>query len=154
MFLFLGLLSLIPIIAIFAGLLILIPAIQMVIGYREPRLPGSLSTKKLEVKKLNKMNKKVIPWIEKIEIYVLPRWILLTKPFALRIMGLMIIGLALLIIVPLPFTNVISAVSLVLFSLGLLEKDGLFMFFGMILGIVSYIVGYLIIRTAIMVFFG
>ena len=44
--------------------------------------------------------------------------------------GLVILVLALLLILPIPFSNFIFAIQLIVFSMGLIEKDGIFIVLG------------------------
>ena len=62
----------------------------------------------------------------------------MTSRFMEIINGLVIFCLALLLMLPIPFSNFIFAALLIIFSLGLIENDGLFLVMGYI-GTIFYI---------------
>jgi len=55
-------------------------------------------------------------------------------PTALKFIGLHIIIMSIILLLPIPFTNLAVGMSIVLVSLGLLLEDGLFVFFGLVWG--------------------
>jgi hypothetical protein len=65
------------------------------------------------------------PWLARLERVVKPRTqVLLDHPLASAFTGLNLILLGLLLSLPIPFTNVLFAMLLLLFALALLERDG------------------------------
>ncbi|MFN3514965.1 MAG: exopolysaccharide biosynthesis protein [Phenylobacterium sp.] len=68
-----------------------------------------------------------------------PRWSLITHPGAERLLGALILALALLIAVPLPMTNMAPAFGATIIGLGLAAGDGLVVALGVILGLGSVV---------------
>ena len=55
--------------------------------------------------------------------------------------GVLTIGLALVVMLPLPFSNLPPALALVSISLGLLERDGVMIGIGLTLAVVAVAIG-------------
>ncbi len=140
-FIVLAAFGLLPGISFFAGLAMLVPAFQMALGFRAPLLPRFIRQRRIGVTAVRALGNRAIPWIEKAEFYIKPRWIPLTLPPVPMIIGVLTIGLALVLMLPLPFSNFPPALALICFSLGLLERDGMMVGFGLILAITALIVG-------------
>jgi len=121
-----------------------VPAFQMTLGFRAPLLPRFIRRRRIEVATIRALGHKTIPWVEKIEHYIKPRWISLTLPPAPMIIGVLTIGLALVVMLPLPFSNFLPALALMCFSLGLFERDGLVTAIGLVLAITALIIGCII----------
>lgn len=65
------------------------------------------------------------PWFKRLERWVKPRWEwLIDHPLASIYTGLLLVLLGFLLALPIPFTNVLFALLLLLVSLALLERDG------------------------------
>ena len=140
-FIILAALALFPGISFFAGLAMLIPAFQMALGFRAPLLPRRIRKRRIGVAALLTLGNRTIPWVEKAEHYFKPRWIPLTLPPVPMFIGVIIIGLALIVMLPLPFSNLLPALALITLSLGLIERDGLMIGIGLILAIIALVVG-------------
>lgn len=140
-FIVLAALGLLPGISFFAGLAMLVPAFQMALGFRAPLLPRFIRQRRIGVTAVRALGSRAIPWIEKAERYIKPRWNPLTLPPVPMIIGVLTIGLALIVMLPLPFSNLPPALALICFSLGLLERDGMMIGFGLILAIIALVVG-------------
>ncbi len=127
----------------------IVPATQMAIGFRGPVLPKFIHSRELEVSKVFALATKVIPWIEKLERFVRPRWLWLTVSPMPNLIGLAVIGLALVIMLPLPFSNLPPALALLCLSIGLLERDGVLIAFGIIVTVVALAVGIFMAAVAL-----
>ncbi|MBO6781700.1 MAG: exopolysaccharide biosynthesis protein [Alphaproteobacteria bacterium] len=137
----LALVALLPGVSLFAGLAMLIPAFQMALGLRAPALPGFVARRKIPVSALRAHADRAIPWIEKLEVYVRPRWIMLSRPPVPMLIGLLSFVLALVIMLPLPLGNVPPAIAVLVLALGLVEKDGLLILVGLVLTAVAFALG-------------
>lgn len=138
---FLSILSFIPGIAFFSGIVMMILGLQLLLGFRAPRLPRFMSEYRLNVDYLKIMLNRTAPKIEKLEKYIKPRFLIFTlTPFTL-ILGLLIICLAVLVLIPLPFTNFLPALAILSISLGLLERDGLLILVGSALSTFAFMLG-------------
>lgn len=138
----LGVIALVPGVATLAGLAMLIPGTQMLLGYRAPLLPRFIRRREIRRDRLRALGDKVLPWLQRMERYVRPRWLGVTQaaPFT-KLIGLLVICLALIIVLPLPLSNGPPAIALLTLSLGLLERDGLLMCGGIVVGLVALAIG-------------
>ena len=141
-------LGLVPGISLFAGLAMTIPALQMACGLHAPAFPRFVRRRPLSVARLRMLVRRTTPWLERLERHVRPRWPVMTQPPVANLAGLMIVGLAFALVLPLPFSNFLPAVAIVFLALGLLERDGVVMAIGMALGVVALVVGWFIAQIA------
>jgi hypothetical protein len=148
-FLLFAALGLLPGISFFAGLIILIPALQMALGLRAPLLPAVIGQRKISVSAIQSLGNKTIPWIEKIESYIKPRWFIVSRPPMPNLIGILTVGLAMVIMLPLPFSNFPPALALLCLSLGLMERDGVMMIIGLCLATIALIIGGLMFYVAL-----
>lgn len=129
----LAILAMLPGISFFAGIAMMVPALQMTLGLRAPALPDFIARQKIKVAVLRTKSARVLPWVEKVEFYIRPRWVLLSRPPMPMLIGLLSFALALAILLPLPLANLLPALALLVLSLGLLEKDGIMIALGLVL---------------------
>lgn len=120
-----------------AGSLLL--GLQMALGRRTPWLPKKIARfrfpHKFVLLLLNNL-KRGTGWIEKI---AKPRWKQIADhPYAWRFNGICIAWLTVLLMLPIPFTNPIPTIVILLFVIATMESDGLLIFFSYILtGLIS-----------------
>ena len=148
LFILLAVLGMVPGVSAIAGLAMIIPAAQLALGLRSPVLPRFIRRRNVETQTLRNLFAKTIPLVVRLERYVKPRWLWFTTAPVPTLIGVLIIGLAAVVILPLPFSNMPPAVSLILLSLGLLERDGLMIFFGLLVAMVALSIGGMIFYLA------
>lgn len=105
-------------------------AIQMMLGRHTLWLPPIIAKKTIPHKSVVKFIDKTVPYLRKAEYFLKPRWLFMTNRPMEVINGLMLLLLSILLMLPIPFSNFIFAILLVIFSLGLIEKDGAFIVLG------------------------
>lgn len=149
LFILLASAGLLPGLSVFAGLAMLVPAAQLAIGFRAPVLPGFIRRRQINVATVTTYSNKVIPWIERIEQFAKPRWLVLTLPPVLNFIGITVIGLAFVIMLPLPFSNLPPAVAMLCLSIGLLERDGLMISIGLLATLAALVLGVVMAVVAI-----
>jgi hypothetical protein len=110
---------------------------QMLVGSREVRLPKALLKRSIPRKAFEKAVKALLPFLERAEKNVRPRWQWATSPAAKRFLGAFIVVLACVIALPIPMTNMPPAIAIFLMALGLVERDGKFIAAGVGLGLAS-----------------
>jgi hypothetical protein len=126
--------------------------LQMMAGWKAPWLPKRVAELKLPQAFMEKLLKVVQSITKLLEKFVRPRmpW-LANNPSIWRINGLCICWLAILLMLPIPLTNPIPTVGILLFVFAMLEADGLLMCvsYGMTLVITAAVfgVGYLLWRS-------
>lgn len=109
---------------------ILVFGIQMLFGMKTLGLPSFIADRKISHENLAKIIKKFIPYLKAMERFLKPRLAFMTNAIGESITGLLIAGLAITLMLPIPLTNFFISLALILLALGTIEKDGLFIIFG------------------------
>jgi len=115
----------------------LILGTQMALGSREVRLPKALLKRSVPRKAFEKAVKAILPFLERAERNVRPRWQWASSAAAKRFLGAFVVVLAIVISLPIPMTNMPPAIAIFLIALGLVERDGKFIVAGVGLGLAS-----------------
>ena len=113
---------------------------QMVIGMNAPKLPVWLANKEVKRSVLATMIQKSNPYLRKIERILKPRLSLMNNVIAERIVGFFLLAFSSFILVPLPLSNFIPGLGILITSFGLMGKDGLIMILGIAIGIMGIFV--------------
>jgi hypothetical protein len=121
--LLLGLLALIPGVSGVIAVLLAIPAIQMMLGRKAPIFPGFIARRRLPTQRLARLIARINPTLRRLERVIRPRW---PTPFEAtkRTVGFVVLLLGALILVPVPFSNIVPALVVMLLSFAYLEEDG------------------------------
>jgi hypothetical protein len=109
---------------------ILIAAPQIVVGRRKLWLPAFLRRRGIERDDLEKLVRRVLPTLEKVEAVVRPRLSFLASGPGQRLVGAACTVLGVILVLPIPFANLLPSWALGAFALGLARKDGLFVLAG------------------------
>ena len=107
---------------------------QMVMGMSTPWLPKWIGRKQMKRSTIAWMIEKASPYLRKVEMWMRPRFSFASSKIGEKIVGFFSLIFAISILVPLPFTNFIPAIGIVLMSLGILSKDGIIIILGMLIG--------------------
>ena len=113
---------------------------QMLAGRRQPWLPEAMHGWSLPVPALRRVLAVAGPCLRRVEALRRPRAPGAIGSAAERLAGLFALLAALIVLLPVPGTNVLPALSLVLLSLGLLRRDGVLYLLGLGLGIAGVLV--------------
>jgi hypothetical protein len=124
------LLPLPPVVSMVLALPLLLVAAQIAIGRREIWLPKALSRRKIERRPLVELIARILPALDRAERIVRPRLRFLTGRLGASLVGVACTLLALVLVLPIPFANLVPALALGAFSIGLARKDGLFVVAG------------------------
>ena len=111
-------------------------AAQMAAGRHHPWLPKKLHERSFSVPAFEKVvdrSAKYVGWIERI---AQPRLRPVTSHFASRIVGALLLIPTASILLPLPSTNTIPGIGVAIASLGLIERDGVLVILGLIVGFI------------------
>jgi hypothetical protein len=123
--LFLGLLATTPIGSTVPGLMLVAVAVQMIIGRPEPVFPRFITARSLPTQFLFGIGRRAIPALQYLEKAVHPRW-LTSFELGKRFVGIIILLLtAVLLLTPVPLSNVAPATVIAVFALAYIEEDGL-----------------------------
>ncbi|MCW5598120.1 exopolysaccharide biosynthesis protein [Nitrosomonas sp.] len=112
-------------------------SVQMIWGMKSPWLPEWIGKKEISRKSLEKMIEKATPWLRKIESYLHPRLTYISVHAWERIIGIFAFIFTISIALPIPLTNFPPGWGILIMSLGLLNKDGLTIIVGMIVGTIG-----------------
>ena len=112
-------------------------SLQMLLGLDTPWLPKWLGAKSLKRKTLVTMVEKAAPILHRIERFLHPRLEFASTKKAERVLGGLILILAVIVALPLPlpFSNFVPGIGILIMSLGLMSKDGLMIMIGGIVGV-------------------
>ncbi|CAH1676811.1 Exopolysaccharide biosynthesis protein [Hyphomicrobiales bacterium] len=125
-----------PPIPLVCGLVLVFVSFQMLMGRRMPWLPQVLLSRSIGKPELNRAVERALPALIRLERFSKPRLTMLGGAYAVPILGLVILILALGLIVAAPFIGQIPlGLAVCLVGLGLVERDGLLIIIGAIFGI-------------------
>jgi hypothetical protein len=105
-----------------APLLVLAP--QLVIGASAPWLPRRVKAQTIATEDLRAGLPRIIVWLQRIEAISRPRLVVLFSPLGERVIGLVCTLLALVLILPIPLGNMLPAATVSVFSLAMIQRDG------------------------------
>lgn len=129
-----------PPIPLVCGLVLGFVGVQMLAGRPVPWLPKSLLARSIGQKELERAVSRAVPVLIRLERFSRPRLTVLGGAIALPILGLLILILALGLVVAAPFIGQIPlGLAVCLVGLGLVERDGLFIIAGTLVGMVGLV---------------
>jgi hypothetical protein len=117
------------------GTPILLFSIQMMLGWQQPWLPAFMKRPKLSRETFVKVMDYVSRYLAIIESWLKPRWNWLTTNRMERVIGAYLTFLTLVLLVPVPFGNALPSFGIAIIAAGLLEKDGVAIVVGAIIGL-------------------
>jgi hypothetical protein len=121
----LGLLATTPVGSTIPGIILAVMAVQLMVGRAEPVFPHFIMTRRLPTKQLLRLGDRTIHVLKYLEKAVHPRWPM-TFEAAKHAVGFMVLLLTVvLLLTPVPLSNVPPAVVISLISLAYVEQDGL-----------------------------
>ena len=109
-------------------------ALQMAAGRDEPWLPDALARRRIDRAGLARMAHGGRRWLGWIERLIRPRLVAVTGPRFERLVGAFMVLFCASILVPLPLTNTVPGFAVAVVSFGLMQKDGLAVLGGLVLG--------------------
>jgi hypothetical protein len=121
--LLLGIVAMVPGVSGIVGVLVAIPAVQMILAHKAPVFPRFISRRQVPTQRLARLIGRVEPILRRLERIIRPRWqtpIQMTK----RAVGAILLLLGGLLLVPIPFSNLVPALVIVLLAFAYLEEDG------------------------------
>jgi hypothetical protein len=119
-----------PGVSMVLALPLLMVAPQIVLGRRKLWMPKFLSSRTVKREELVKLLHRVLPALGKFEKLVHPRLTFLTGPIGARMVGAACTLIALVLVLPIPFANLVPSVAMGVFALGLTRRDGLLVLAG------------------------
>ena len=124
-----------------SGPLVMLVGTQLLLGLRKPWLPGFLARRGPHRRSMARFRDIMSRWLGWLEKLVRPRMEnVLDHPVASAFTGLLLVLLGLLLSLPIPFTNYMFGVLLLLFVFALLERDGVLMLIAWLAGGIAVVV--------------
>ncbi len=108
---------------------------QMMMGRKEPWLPEKLASRTISKSALTQVSSGARKWFGWVEALARPRMRFLASKPAERLVGALLVIFCASIMIPLPLTNTVPGIAIVIVGFGLLAKDGLLIIPGLILGV-------------------
>lgn len=124
-------------IAFVLGTPILIFTIQMIMGRQRPWLPQAMRRHTLDRSMFSRIVDYTVKYLSKIERWLKPRWNFLTTDPMERFLGVLLTVFTLILMVPVPFGNALPSFGIAIVAAGLLEKDGVAIAVGTLIGLVG-----------------
>jgi hypothetical protein len=109
-------------------------SVQLLLGRQTPWLPERLALRTVSSAGLQTLARRAGPWLRRIEAVSRPRQAQFTRAPLDRIVGLALVIFSASILVPLPGTNTVPGIAVVLVAMGLLQRDGFLVILGMLVG--------------------
>lgn len=124
-----------------SGPLVVLIGAQLLVCLRKPWLPGFLARRGPHRRSMARFRDMMARWLGWLEKLVRPRMEgVLDHPLASAFTGLLLVLLGLLLALPIPFTNYLFGVLLLLFVFALLERDGALMLIAWLAGAIAVVV--------------
>ena len=118
-----ALIALLPGASIVVGLLMAWPAVQLMLGYEKASLPSVMARREVGVAPLARIVAIAAPRLARAERLIRPRWPELFRTTR-RLTGVAMLLLGLTLISPVPFSQVVPALVIMMLALAYLEEDG------------------------------
>lgn len=133
------------------GLPVLLFAFQLALGFKKPWLPRRIMDKAFRISTFRKIIDIAEPKLGRVERVLRPRHTALFGARGDRLIGVFAIVLALCVIVPLPGTNWVPSIALVILSMAIMQEDGLVLGLGVLAGIAGIV--YTVVLTSTLIHF-
>jgi hypothetical protein len=123
------------------GAALLIVSVQMIFGRDTLWLPGFIMRRSIDREKLKAAIAKIRPRLEKLERAAKPSMLFLTGDVGRRFFGVVMLALAIMLILPIPFFgNMPLGFAAAILALGLIERDGYFVLAGLLATVVAFVI--------------
>jgi len=140
--------------SLFAAPLLLLTT-QLALSRSRPWLPRLIADRSIAREHFASILEKAMPWLLRAERLLKPRLSFLTRPPFEQGIAILCLLLAVVLFLPIPLGNMLPAVSICLFSLAILERDGLAALLAAAVTAISIIVAwgvlYALIKSAIFI---
>lgn len=102
-----------------------------------PWLPGFLAARSFDIDHFRTVVSRAMPHLNRVERLLRPRLPALTRPAGMRVVGAICLMLSVVLVLPIPFGNLLPAAAIAIVALGALERDGLWIIGGTVFGIAA-----------------
>ena len=105
-----------------------------------PWLPHFIGKRSMARQDFAALVARVVPWLVRAEKLLRPRLQVLSSELMERVIGAVCLLLAVLLVLPIPFGNMLPALAISFMALGLLERDGAWILIGLAVSAVAAVV--------------
>ena len=120
-------------------------SLQMMAGYASPKLPKRFSKISIKRKLLATLVQKSAPYIRIVERILRQRLIFMTTMKAERVIGFFTFLFSGFVLLPMPLSNFLPGLGVLIISFGLLGKDGLLVILGIAVGLIGMMISLLVV---------
>lgn len=113
---------------------------QLLFGQSHPSIPARFNRRTFAADRVQAGLRKTEKWLRWLESFAKPRWSWFTGAFINRLAAFFCLTLALVIIVPGPFTNLPPGVAIALFGFAMAERDGLLMLLSFLASVLAFFI--------------
>lgn len=121
------------------GLPLVYLTLQLMLG-RTPWLPKFIKDRSMARRDFATVVSKISPMLARAEKLLKVRMEELTTPTAERAVGALCLAMAMVLFLPIPLGNMLPAFAISIIALGILERDGLWILAGSIIGVLSLLI--------------
>lgn len=136
------------------GAPLLFLSLQLMLGLK-PWLPAVIARRSMPRRDFAALIGRIAPWLARGERLLKPRLSRLARPPFETAIGFVCLVLAIVLFLPIPLGNMAPAFAICLLSLGILERDGLWVLAGLVTAAASLLVAwgvvYALVKSAIFV---
>ncbi|WP_246849252.1 exopolysaccharide biosynthesis protein [Rubellimicrobium arenae] len=123
------------------GLPLLFLSAQMMLG-KQVWLPKVISLRSMSRDDFANLVERVNPWLEWADGFTAPRLSFLGDPMIQRVIGAFCLILSIVLVMPVPLGNMLPGIALCLIALGVLERDGLWVCGGFVVGLIALLIAW------------
>ncbi len=124
---------------------LLIFSMQILLGHSLPWMPQWLGKKSFQRKKIANIMERASSLLKKVEKITKTRMSIFNNRFSERIYAFLVFICSISISLPIPFTNFIPGLGVVIMSFGMVNKDGLMVAIGSIISFIGLFVSSVVI---------
>ncbi len=128
-------------------------SLQMIAGYDSPKLPQRFSNLSVKRSVLAMLVQRSSPYIRKVERILKPRLLFMTSHIGERIIGFFTLLFSSFVMLPMPLSNFIPGLGVLIISFGMMGKDGFIVIFGIVIGITGMVVSIITVFLGFEVFY-
>jgi hypothetical protein len=121
------------------GLPLLYLCAQMMLG-KLPWLPAIIADRSMTREDFRNLVRRVSPVLARAERLLVPRLLFITGIRGEQVIGAFCLLLALVLALPIPLGNMLPAIAISMLALGVLERDGLWVIGGFVVGLLSLVI--------------
>lgn len=121
------------------GVILFFLAYELFAGGQSMRLPGPIARLTLPAATMHGLTMRITPWLKVVDRYTAPRLTILTSAGRSRALSAIIMLMAILISLPIPFGNFVPALATFLIAVGQVRRDGALVMCGMALSVIALV---------------